>query len=140
PCVPGAPSEPAVLEKIGERAQILLVGTTDQVRSIITSALRGSGHQVQSARRAGEASQYLSSPGANVGLVIIGSPTASNRGLAQLLDRLDAEGIRRLMLLEEEVEPPDSSALQGVTYLRKPFQIPDLLEAVASALAAPVTE
>ena len=140
PCVPGEPSEPAALEQISEPAQILLVGTTDQVRSIITSALRGSGHQVQAGRRVSEASQYLSALGTGVGLVIIGSPAASTRGVAQLLDRLDSQGIRRLMLLEEGVEPPDSRAPQGVTYLRKPFQIPELLEAVAFALAAPVTE
>ncbi|HUN81914.1 MAG TPA: PAS domain S-box protein [Phycisphaerae bacterium] len=134
PCSDAAPLTEAAPSSALAGVQILVLVSAEHVRSIITSALRNRGYEVRAEGRLSEAEDLLSNGEGATRLVILDLPPASGRKLSRFGPQLDSKGIRRLILQERGEEELPESANPLVSRLAKPFEIPELLEAVATAL------
>lgn len=135
PCCVGPPretaSELAPKASAVKRGRILLVEASRQVRAVIASSLTSAGHQVLQAGDGAKLAQCLEEHRTELDLLIVDRQSAGKAASLSLGKALSARENLPLILLEDDTQQkPDDLMTTGVTVLRKPCDMAQLLAAV----------
>ncbi|MCP4246540.1 MAG: PAS domain S-box protein, partial [bacterium] len=120
----------------GRGELILVVEDNSHVRSIIRSALNSNGYVVLEAGDGVEAQSALASRGSGIRLVLLDLDLPKLSGLSVLEDIRRRPGSMAAMVITGDVDVDIQKELQqGERLLRKPFSVPELVQAVQASLA-----
>jgi CheY-like chemotaxis protein len=122
----------------GKYVRILVVDDDVACRELVTCVLRDAGYVVEAFADPVIALQHMAAAAPDLLVLDYAMPKLSGREVLQTLPRL---GLARLPVVVLSASPHAEASLKegAARWIEKPFLLPELLDAVARCLAAPVT-
>jgi DNA-binding NtrC family response regulator len=114
--------------------RVLIVEDNDDIRGYLQTALGGSGYPTNAVASLSEAREVLEVEDFDV--IVVDARLPDGRGL-DLVAEASARGKKAIII---SGHPPSMRAMDytGITYLMKPFELPDLLAAIDPGANPPI--
>ncbi len=128
-----------MLPELEVSSYLLLVDDDPDVLCLVSVLLENAGYEIQTALSAIEALRVIRELGPpRLGVFDVAMPELSGLDLVRVLRGRDDTADLPVVFVSARVHPSDVEAGQalGATYIKKPFEVGALLDAVAKNLAA----